>query len=67
MIDLRNKTLDRTAQAAEGMVRRRFTVAELEAMVVAGIIDQLSTYCPIPAGSGGSFIRPRLSWVSEPK
>ena len=24
-------------------------------------------YCPIPAGSGGSFILPMLSCVSEPK
>ena len=27
-------------QAAEGLPRRRFTVAELEAMVAAGILDQ---------------------------
>jgi Uma2 family endonuclease len=32
--------LDRTTQAAEGMLRRRFTVAELEAMVAAGILDE---------------------------
>ncbi len=31
---------DRTTQAAEGMLRRRFTVAELEAMVAAGILDE---------------------------
>ncbi len=33
-------TLDRTTQAAEGMLRRRFTVEELEAMVAAGILDE---------------------------
>lgn len=32
--------LDRTTQAAEGMLRRRFTVAELEEMTVAGIIGE---------------------------
>jgi Uma2 family endonuclease len=32
--------VERTTQAAEGMVRRRFSVAELEAMVAAGIIDE---------------------------
>jgi Uma2 family endonuclease len=31
---------DRTTQAAEGMLRRRFTVAEMEAMVAAGILDE---------------------------
>ena len=31
---------DRTTQAAEGMLRRRFTVEELEAMVAAGILDE---------------------------
>ena len=31
---------DRTTQAAEGMLRRRFTVEELEAMVAAGIIGE---------------------------
>ncbi|MFZ1110392.1 MAG: Uma2 family endonuclease [Rhodomicrobium sp.] len=36
----RDALLDRTTQAAEGMLRRRFTVAELEAMVAAGILDE---------------------------
>ncbi|MGO8953668.1 MAG: Uma2 family endonuclease [Rhodomicrobium sp.] len=40
IMNLGNRALDRTTQAAEGMVRRRFTVAELEAMVAAGIIDE---------------------------
>jgi Uma2 family endonuclease len=40
IIDFENRALDRTTQAAEGMVRRRFTVAELEAMVAAGIIGE---------------------------
>lgn len=31
---------DRTTQAAEGMLRRRFTVEELEAMVAAGILGE---------------------------
>ncbi len=31
---------DRTTQAAEGMLRRRFTVAELEDMVAAGILAE---------------------------
>jgi Uma2 family endonuclease len=31
---------NRTTQAAEGMLRRRFTVAELEAMVAAGILQE---------------------------
>ncbi len=39
-MDFYSSTLERTTQAAEGMVRRRFTVAELEAMVAAGIIDE---------------------------
>ena len=37
---LTQKPAERTTQAAEGMVRRRFSVAELEAMVAAGIIDE---------------------------
>jgi Uma2 family endonuclease len=40
IMDLRDKTLGRSTQAAEGMPRRRFTVAELEAMVAAGILDE---------------------------
>ena len=40
MIPVPDKPLDRTTQAAEGMLRRRFTVAELEAMVKAGILDE---------------------------
>ncbi len=39
-MDLREHAIERTTQAAEGMVRRRFTVAELEAMVAAGIIGE---------------------------
>jgi len=39
-MNLRDKNLDRATQAAEGMPRRRFTVAELEAMVAAGILDE---------------------------
>jgi hypothetical protein len=30
----------RSTQAAEGLPRRRFTVAEVEAMVTAGIMDE---------------------------
>ncbi len=30
----------RTTQAAEGLPRRRFTVAEVEAMVAAGLMDE---------------------------
>ncbi len=37
---LRDKNLEPATQAAEGMPRRRFTVAELEAMVAAGILDE---------------------------
>ncbi len=40
IMELRNNAPARTTQAAEGMVRRRFTVAELEAMVAAGILDE---------------------------
>jgi hypothetical protein len=39
MMDLRDSTLGLATQAAEGMLRRRFTVAELEAMVAAGILS----------------------------
>jgi Uma2 family endonuclease len=39
-LNLRDKNLDHATQAAEGMPRRRFTVAELEAMVAAGILDE---------------------------
>ncbi len=39
-LNLRDKNLDDGTQAAEGMRRRRFTVAELEAMVAAGILDE---------------------------
>ena len=35
---LRSPSLPGTTQAAEGMLRRRFTVAEIEAMVARGII-----------------------------
>jgi Uma2 family endonuclease len=34
----RTPTLPRTTQAAEGLMRRRWTVAEIEAMVAAGVI-----------------------------
>jgi Uma2 family endonuclease len=37
---LRDGDLDMATQAAEGLPRRRFTVAELEAMVAAGILDE---------------------------
>ncbi len=40
IMDLLEKALTRATQAAEGMPRRRFTVAELEAMVAAGILDE---------------------------
>jgi Uma2 family endonuclease len=38
--DLRAGALGFATQAAEGLPRRRFTVAELEAMVSAGILDE---------------------------
>ena len=37
---LRSPSLPGTTQAAEGMLRRRFTVAEIEAMVANGIIAE---------------------------
>ncbi len=37
---LRPKNLPLTTQAAEGLPRRRFSVAEIEAMVQAGVIDE---------------------------
>ena len=37
---LRRPDLSMTTQAAEGLARRRWTVAEIEAMVRAGIIDE---------------------------
>ncbi|MGO9472832.1 MAG: Uma2 family endonuclease [Rhodomicrobium sp.] len=40
LMHLRDKNLEPSTQAAEGMPRRRFTVAELEAMVAAGILDE---------------------------
>ncbi len=40
VMHLRDKNLDWATQAAEGLPRRRFTVAELEAMVKAGILDE---------------------------
>jgi Uma2 family endonuclease len=39
-IELRPLGLSYVTQAAEGLERRRWTVAEIEAMVVAGIIDE---------------------------
>lgn len=39
-IELRPPGLSYVTQAAEGLARRRWTVAEIEAMVVAGIIDE---------------------------
>lgn len=36
----RDRNMDPVTQAAEGLPRRRFTVAELEAMVAAGILDE---------------------------
>jgi Uma2 family endonuclease len=39
-IQLRSPGLSRVTQAAEGLDRRRWTVAEIDAMVVAGIIDE---------------------------
>ncbi len=35
-----NRPVSRTTQSAEGMPRRAFTVAELEQMVAAGILDE---------------------------
>ncbi len=40
LMHLRDKDLEWTTQAAEGLPRRRFTVAEIEAMVKAGILDE---------------------------
>jgi Uma2 family endonuclease len=40
VMQLREKNLEPMTQAAEGLPRRRFTVAELEAMVAAGILDE---------------------------
>ncbi len=40
LMHLRDKNLEPATQAAEGMPRRRFTVAELEAMAAAGILDE---------------------------
>ncbi len=40
LMQLRDENLDLTTQAAEGLPRRRFTVAEIEAMVKAGILDE---------------------------
>jgi hypothetical protein len=37
---LRPPSLPHTTQAAEGLARRRWTVAEIEAKVRAGIIDE---------------------------
>jgi Uma2 family endonuclease len=39
-IALRSPSLPRTSQAAEGLERKRWSVAEIEAMVAAGIIDE---------------------------
>ena len=39
-MQLRDRDLSLATQAAEGLPRRRFTVAELEAMVAAGILDK---------------------------
>jgi hypothetical protein len=44
-LNLRDKGLDLATQAAEGMPRRRFTVAELEAMVAAGILEEDERAC----------------------
>jgi len=35
-----HKTTDKTTNAAEGLIRRRFTVAEIERMVEAGILEE---------------------------
>jgi len=37
---LRSKSLPPTTQAAEGLARRRFSVAEIEAMVRTGVIEE---------------------------
>ena len=37
---LRDRNMEPATQEAEGLPRRRFTVAELEAMVAAGILDE---------------------------
>jgi Uma2 family endonuclease len=39
-MQLRDRNMDPVTRAAEGLPRRRFTVAELEAMVAAGILDE---------------------------
>src|SRR5208337_2134256 len=39
-IELRDERLSFATRAAEGLPRRRFTVAEIEAMVAAGILDE---------------------------
>ncbi|TFF20404.1 Uma2 family endonuclease [Jiella endophytica] len=40
VLSSREGSLPRTTQAAEGLLRRPFTVAEIEAMVAAGIMDE---------------------------
>jgi Uma2 family endonuclease len=39
-VALRSPSLPKTSQAAEGLERKRWSVAEIEAMVEAGIIDE---------------------------
>ena len=39
-MQLRDRNMEPVTRAAEGLPRRRFTVAELEAMVAAGILDE---------------------------
>ena len=50
----------RSTQAAEGLPRRRFTVAEVEAMVEAGIMDEDERVELI----GGSWFRCRRRGIS---
>ena len=37
---MNDAVVNRVTQAAEGLPRRRFTIAEVESMVAAGVIDE---------------------------
>ncbi len=71
--DLKPSSWTPTTQAAEGMARRRFSVAEIEQMVAAGIIPEHERFELIggevvpmsPKGATHEKVKGRLNWFFQ--
>jgi Uma2 family endonuclease len=74
-VQLRSPNLPKTSQAAEGLERRRWSVAEIEAMVETGVIDEAERFELIggeivpmsPKGNRHEFLKMQLIEYWIPK